>query len=63
MSISYEDLVDEIKERPITQLPALLIVITEQCLLKKVFVDGGLLQTVSTVVKLFKKGGRGLHEC
>lgn len=47
--MDYEDLVKEIKAQGITKLPALLVVIAEQCVIKHVFQPGGMERVISRV--------------
>jgi hypothetical protein len=48
--MDYEDLVREIRSQGITKLPALLIVIVEQCIIKGVFAPGGLERVVIRII-------------
>lgn len=48
--MDYEDLVRGIKRQSITKLPALLIVIAEQCVEKNVFVPGGMELIIEHVI-------------
>jgi hypothetical protein len=47
--MDYEDLVKEIKKQGITKLPALLIVVAEQCVKRKCFVPGGMERVISKI--------------
>ncbi|MFX0136533.1 MAG: hypothetical protein ACFFDN_23035 [Candidatus Hodarchaeota archaeon] len=47
--MDYEDLVKEIKSQGITKLPALLIVVAEQCVAEKVFQPGGMERVISRI--------------
>ena len=49
--MEYIELVEEIKNQGVTKLPALLSVVLEQCIKKKVFVAGGMERFVARVIE------------
>jgi len=49
--MEYEELVAEIKQQSITKLPALLIAVVEQCVVKGVFAEGGIKKVINQVIR------------
>lgn len=49
--MSYSELRLEIENAPRTWLPALLVEIVRQCEKERVFLDGGLVRTVESIIK------------
>lgn len=51
--IGYIEIIDAIKNAPLTQLPAILIAVVETCIKRKVFISNDkLVNTVNKVIKL-----------
>ena len=48
--MDYTDLVKEIRDQGITKLPALLIVVANQCVEKKVFAPGGMERVIAKII-------------
>jgi hypothetical protein len=48
--LSYTELRDQLRQAPMTWLPALLKTLIYQCLIKKPFREGALLSTIQTLI-------------
>jgi hypothetical protein len=61
--MDYEDLVKEIKKQGITKLPALLIVVAEQCVKRKCFAPGGMERVISKIAnqRIHKDAPKDAH--
>jgi hypothetical protein len=49
--LDYDDLVEQIKVKADTQIPALMIICVRECVKRKIFKPGGLLRTVEKVIE------------